>query len=74
MSEKTNTLYEGELKNYDNNEKYKMCEEILHYIKEKGLTASQAINLLTDVIDMIPRYATLISIADYEKITGKNIC
>lgn len=50
-----------------------MHEDILNYIKEKGLTVSQATTLLTDVIGMMSNYATLISIADYEKITGRDV-
>lgn len=73
MTEKQNALYQGELKNYNVDEKSKMHEDILNYIKEKGLTVSQATTLLTDVIGMMSNYATLISIADYEKITGKDV-
>ena len=67
MTEKQNALYQGELKNYNVDEKSKMHEDILNYIKEKGLTVSQATTLLTDVIGMMSNYATLISIADYER-------
>nr|DAJ60384.1 MAG TPA: hypothetical protein [Caudoviricetes sp.]DAZ75040.1 MAG TPA: hypothetical protein [Caudoviricetes sp.] len=73
MTEKQNALYQGELKNYNVDEKSKMHEDILNYIKEKGLTVSQATTLLTDVIGMMSNYATLISIADYEKITGRDV-
>lgn len=73
MKDKTTTLYQGELKNYDSDEKRKMCEDILQYIKEKGLTVSQARELLTNVINSLSVHATLISIADYEKITGRDV-
>lgn len=73
MTEKQNALYQGELKNCNVDEKSKMRKDILNYIKEKGLTVSQATTLLTDVIGMMSNYATLISIADYEKITGRDV-
>ena len=50
-----------------------MRKDILQYIKEKGLTVSQATDLLTCVINMMSDYATLISIADYEKLTGRDV-
>ena len=71
MKDKATTLYQGELKNYDSDEKRKMCEDILQYIKEKGLTISQARELLTNVINSLSIHATLIS--DYEKITGRDV-
>lgn len=73
MIEKEKSLYQGELKNYNSNEQDKMLKDILQYIKEKGLTVSQTTDLLTCVINMISDYATLISIADYEKLTGRNV-
>lgn len=73
MTEKEKHLYQGELKNYDTEEQIKMEHDILQYIKEKGLTVSQATNLLTDVMNMLSTYATLISIADYEKLTGRDV-
>ena len=73
MTEKEKHLYQGELKNYDTEEQIKMEQNILQYIKEKGLTVSQATNLLTDVMNMLSTYATLISIADYEKLTGRDV-
>ena len=72
MENKTAALYQGELKNYNSDEKYKMHIDILQYIKEKGLTISQANELLTDVIKALPSYAILISVADYEKIVGRD--
>ena len=50
-----------------------MQKDILQYIKEKGLTVSQANELLITIIKMLPDYATLISIADYEKLTGRAV-
>lgn len=73
MTEKEKTLYQGELKNYNSDEQDKMRKDILQYIKEKGLTVSQATDLLTCVINMMSDYATLISIADYEKLTGRDV-
>lgn len=70
---KKNTLYQGELKNFNSDEQDKMRKDILQYIKEKGLTVSQATNLLTCVINMLSDYATLISIADYENLTGRDV-
>lgn len=51
----------------------KESKDILQYIKEKGLTVSQATDLLTCVINMMSDYAILISIADYEKLTGRDV-
>lgn len=73
MRNKAATLYQGELKNYNSDEQDKMRKDILQYIKEKGLTVSQATDLLTCVIIMMSDYATLISIADYEKLTGRDV-
>lgn len=73
MKNKITALYQGELKNYNGDEQDKMLKDILNYIKEKGLTVSQANELLTTIIDMLPDYATLISIADYEKLTGRDV-
>lgn len=73
MTEKDKYLYQGELKNYNGDEQDKMRKDILQYIKEKGLTVSQATDLLTCVINMMSDYATLISIADYEKLTGRDV-
>lgn len=73
MSEKEKALYQGELKNFNGDEQDKMRKDILQYIKEKGLTVSQATKLLTCVINMMSDYATLISIADYEKLTGRDV-
>ena len=73
MENKTTALYQGELKKFNNDKQDEMQKDILQYIKEKGLTASQANELLTTIIKMLPDYATLISIADYEKLTGRDV-
>ena len=73
MENKTTALYEGELKKFNNDKQDEMQKDILQYIKEKGLTVSQANELLTTIIKMLPDYATLISIADYEKLTGRDV-
>ncbi len=73
MTKKEKALYQGELKNFDSDEQDKMRKDILQYIKEKGLTVSQATDLLTCVINMMPDYGALISIADYEKLTGRDV-
>ena len=73
MGNKATTLYQGELKNYNGDEQDKMRKDVLQYIKEKGLTVNQATDLLTCVINMMSDYATLISIADYEKLTGRDV-
>ena len=50
------------------------CEKTFYSTsKKKGLTVSQATDLLTCVINMMSDYATLISIPDYEKITGRDV-
>ena len=73
MENKTTALYQGELKKFNNDKQDEMQKDILQYIKEKGLTVSQATDLLTCVINMMSDYATLISIADYEKLTGRDV-
>lgn len=73
MENKTTALYQGELKKFNNDNQDEMQKDILQYIKEKGLTVSQANELLTTIIKMLPDYATLISIADYEKLTGRDV-
>lgn len=73
MENKTTALYQGELKKINNDKQDEMQKDILQYIKEKGLTVSQANELLTTIIKMLPDYATLISIADYEKLTGRDV-
>lgn len=73
MENKTTALYRGELKNFNNDKQDEMQKDILQYIKEKGLTVSQANELLITIIKMLPDYATLISIADYEKLTGRAV-
>ena len=73
MENKTTALYQGELKKFNNDKQDEMQTDILQYIKEKGLTVSQANELLTTIIKMLPDYATLISIADYEKLTGRDV-
>lgn len=73
MENKTTVLYQGELKKFNNDNQDEMQKDILQYIKEKGLTVSQANELLTTIIKMLPDYATLISIADYEKLTGRDV-
>ena len=73
MENKTTALYQGELKKFNNDKQDEMQKDILQYIKEKGLTVSQANELLTTIIKTLPDYATLISIADYEKLTGRDV-
>ena len=73
MENKTTALYQGELKKFNNDKQDEMQKDILQYIKEKGLTVSQANELLTTIIKMLPDYATLISIEDYEKLTGRDV-
>lgn len=73
MTEKNKALYQGELKNYNGDEQDKMYKDILRYIKEKGLTISQANELLTNIIKMLPDYLTLTSIDNHEKLIKREI-
>ena len=73
MTEKEKTLYQGELKNYNSDEQDKMRKDILRYIKEKGLTISQANELLTNIIKMLPDYLTLTSIDNHERLIKREI-
>lgn len=73
MTEKEKALYQGELKNYNGDEQDKMYKDILRYIKDKGLTISQANELLTNIIKMLPNYLTLISIDNHERLIKREI-
>lgn len=73
MTEKEKALYQGELKNYNGDEQDKMYKDILRYIKEKGLTISQANELLTNIIKMLPDYLTSTSIDNHERFIKREI-
>lgn len=73
MKSKENTFFQGELRNFNGEEESKILDELLFFIKEKGLTVSQAENLLINATKMLGQYSTLLTIEDYEKITGKNV-
>ena len=73
MTEKEKALYQGELKNYNGDEQDKMHKDILRYIKEKGLTISQANELLINVIKMLPDYLTLIPINNHKRLIKREI-
>ena len=75
MGNKATTLYQGELKNYNGDEQDKMRKDILQYIKEKGLTVSQATDLLTCVINKQVEMYLLILIhkINTSKCNSKNI-
>lgn len=73
MTEKEKALYQGELKNYNGDEQDKMHKDILRYIKEKGLTISQANELLINIIKMLPNYLTLTSIDNHERLIKRKI-
>lgn len=73
MTEKEKALYQGELKNYNGDEQDKMHKDILRYIKEKGLTISQANELLINVIKMLPDYLTLTTINNHKRLIKREI-
>ncbi len=73
MTEKEKALYQGELKNYNGDEQDKMHKDILRYIKEKGLTISQANELLINIIKMLPDYLTLTPINNHERLIKREI-
>lgn len=58
---------------YDSDMQDKMHKDILRYIKEKGLTISQANELLTNIIKMLPDYLTLTSIDNHERLIKREI-
>ena len=65
-------LYQGEVNFYDSDKDIKFQENILYYIKENGLTISQATEILKNIIDILPNYGTLITDAEYEQLTGRD--
>ena len=72
MKDKKDIIFQGTATTYSYNYQKQVFDDILYYIKEKGLTISQAIEVLTDLIKALPDYGMLITAADYEKITGKD--
>lgn len=73
MTEKEKALYQGELKDYNGDEQDKMHKDILRYIKEKGLTISQANELLINVIKMLLDYLTLTPINNHKRLIKREI-
>lgn len=71
-SRKIDTLFQGTIANYNSNKQKELREKLLFFIKENGLTISQAKDLFTNVINSLEYYGTLLTIADYEKITSRN--
>lgn len=71
---KETTLYMGDLKSFDCDTQRKLRQELLFFIKEKGLTVSQAQELLVSVAKELPDYSVILSVADYEKLTGTTFC
>lgn len=70
-ADKRDALYQGILENYNTDRQQKMYKDILYYIKDNGLTIDQATELLNDVLKSLTYYGTIISVADWEKMTGK---
>lgn len=69
--DKRDALYQGILENYNADTQRKMYKDILYYIKDNGLTIDQATELLNDILKSLTHYGTIISVADWEKMTGK---
>lgn len=66
------SIYQGEVDYYESDRAYEIQNELLFYIKEKGLTISQATEILKDLINILPNYGTLITDIEYEKLTGRD--
>lgn len=73
IKEKDKIFFEGTYKNFSPEECDKIQNELLFFIKEKGLTISQATVILSNIIKLLPMYSIPITVADYEKLTGKDI-
>ena len=70
---KENTFFQGEYRNYNQDRKRKLEKELLFFLKENGLTISQAKDLFNNVINSLEYYGTLLTIAEYEKMTGRDV-
>lgn len=67
---KEKTLFQGNL-NYNSDKQHELLEQLIFFIKENGLTISQAKSLLKNAIESLDYYGTVITVEDYEKLTGK---
>lgn len=70
---KATKLFSGEYRNFTNERKDEIERELLFFIKENGLTISQAKELFINTINSLEHYGTLLTIADYEKLTGRDV-
>jgi hypothetical protein len=68
--EKETTIYEGDLNDLGYGTLIKLRQEILSFIKEKGLTVSQAKELLESTLKKLSDCSVVISVADYEKLNN----
>ena len=73
VENKTFTLFNGEYRNYLSDTRNKIQDELLFFIKKKGLTVNQAIELLKNTIEIIGDYSAVLSIEEFEKITGRKV-
>lgn len=70
---KENALFHGEYKNCLYDTKDKLQTDLLFFIKENGLTISQAKELFINTINLLDDYGTILSIVDYERLTGRDV-
>lgn len=70
---KKETLFQGEYRNFNYDRKDELQKELLFLIKENGLTISQAKEIFTNTINLLEYYGILLTIADYEKLTGRDV-
>lgn len=68
---KQKTLFQGTLENFNSDKQRVLLDQLLFFIKENGLTISQAKSLFKDAIESLDCYGIVITIDDYEKLTGK---
>ena len=62
-----------EYRNYTNDRKDELQSELLFFIKENGLTIRQAKELFTDTINSLEYFGTILTVADYKRITGRDV-
>nr|DAE06914.1 MAG TPA: hypothetical protein [Siphoviridae sp. ctL0q1] len=69
MNEKEDSIYYGDHELYNRDIQRKMMNDILLYIKNRGLTVDQASILLKDVLQELPLCSRIISVSEYDRIS-----
>lgn len=69
MDEKENIIYYGDHELYNRDIQKKMMNDILLYIKNRGLTVNQASVLLRNVLQELPLCSRIISVSEHDLIS-----